>query len=73
MILIGTYGYSAYKRYSEPYRAVLERRNYAKKSYEKIKIGNTYIGGDSNIAVQSMTNTDTRDGNSTVGEQILKT
>ena len=36
-----------------------------KATREKIKIGNTYIGGDSNIAVQSMTNTDTRDVNST--------
>ncbi|GAA0122096.1 MAG: flavodoxin-dependent (E)-4-hydroxy-3-methylbut-2-enyl-diphosphate synthase [Clostridium argentinense] len=42
-----------------------------RKATRKIKIGNTYIGGDSNIAVQSMTNTDTRDVNSTV-EQILR-
>lgn len=32
----------------------------------KIKIGSIYIGGDSNIAVQSMTNTDTRDIKNTV-------
>lgn len=38
---------------------------------KKIKIGNTFIGGDSKITVQSMTNTDTRDADATV-EQILK-
>jgi (E)-4-hydroxy-3-methylbut-2-enyl-diphosphate synthase len=37
----------------------------------KIRIGNTYIGGDSSIKVQSMTNTDTRDVSSTVS-QIIK-
>ena len=38
---------------------------------KKIKVGNIYIGGDSKIAVQSMTNTDTRDVEATVN-QILK-
>lgn len=33
---------------------------------KKISIGNTYIGGDSKISVQSMTNTDTRDIESTI-------
>lgn len=37
----------------------------------KVKIGDIYIGGDSKITVQSMTNTDTRDVKATV-EQILK-
>lgn len=33
---------------------------------KKIKVGNLYIGGDAPIVIQSMTNTDTRDVNSTV-------
>lgn len=33
---------------------------------KKIKLGNTYIGGDANITVQSMTNTDTRNVQETV-------
>lgn len=33
---------------------------------KKIKVGNTFIGGDSEIAVQSMTNTDTRNVEQTV-------
>ena len=37
----------------------------------KVKVGNAYIGGDSNITVQSMTNTDTRNVESTC-EQISK-
>jgi (E)-4-hydroxy-3-methylbut-2-enyl-diphosphate synthase len=40
-----------------------------RKYTQKIKIGDVYIGGDSPITVQSMTNTDTRDVNATV-EQI---
>jgi len=40
------------------------------KATRKIKIGNIYIGGDSKVAVQSMTNTDTRDVDATV-KQIL--
>ncbi|MGL4731639.1 MAG: flavodoxin-dependent (E)-4-hydroxy-3-methylbut-2-enyl-diphosphate synthase [Clostridium sp.] len=38
---------------------------------KRIKIGNIEIGGDSKIAIQSMTNTDTRDVEATVS-QILK-
>lgn len=37
----------------------------------KIRIGNIYVGGDSKISVQSMTNTDTRNIEATVN-QILK-
>lgn len=37
-----------------------------RKLTKKIKIGSTYIGGNEKIAVQSMTNTDTRDIDSTV-------
>lgn len=33
---------------------------------KKVKVGNIYIGGDSKISVQSMTNTDTRDVEATV-------
>ena len=33
---------------------------------KKIKLGNTYVGGDANITVQSMTNTDTRNVQATV-------
>lgn len=33
---------------------------------KKVKVGNTFIGGDSKIAVQSMTNTDTRNVEQTV-------
>lgn len=33
---------------------------------KKIKVGNTYIGGDANITVQSMTNTDTRNAGETI-------
>lgn len=36
---------------------------------KKIKVGNTYIGGDALITVQSMTNTDTRNAKKTI-EQI---
>lgn len=40
-----------------------------RKETRKIKIGNkTFIGGDSRITVQSMTNTDTRDVESTVNQ-----
>jgi len=42
-----------------------------RKNTRKIKIGDIYIGGDSPVTVQSMTNTDTRDVESTVS-QILK-
>jgi Lrp/AsnC family leucine-responsive transcriptional regulator len=42
-----------------------------RKETKKIKIGSIYIGGNSPITVQSMTNTDTRDSAKTT-EQILK-
>lgn len=42
-----------------------------RKITKKIKLGNMYVGGDSIISVQSMTNTDTRDVTATVN-QILK-
>jgi len=42
-----------------------------RKKTKKIKLGDTFIGGDSSITVQSMTNTDTRDVDKTVN-QILK-
>lgn len=35
---------------------------------KKIKVGDIFIGGDSPITVQSMTNTDTRDVNSTIAQ-----
>jgi len=41
-----------------------------RKVTRKIKIGNIYVGGDSKISVQSMTNTDTRNIEATV-KQIL--
>jgi (E)-4-hydroxy-3-methylbut-2-enyl-diphosphate synthase len=42
-----------------------------RKDTRKIKVGNIFIGGDSSVKVQSMTNTDTRDVEATVS-QILK-
>jgi len=42
-----------------------------RKKTKKIKLGDTFIGGDSKITVQSMTNTDTRDVDKTVN-QILE-
>lgn len=39
-----------------------------RKETKKIKIGNIYIGGNSPITVQSMTNTDTRDSIKTIGQ-----
>lgn len=42
-----------------------------RKNTNKVKIGNLTVGGDSPILIQSMTNTDTRDFDSTI-EQILK-
>lgn len=38
---------------------------------KKIKVGNKFVGGDSPVSVQSMTNTDTRDSASTI-EQIKR-
>lgn len=46
------------------------RYNDVRRKTKKIKIGNTTIGGDSPIAIQSMTNTDTCDKRATL-EQIL--
>jgi (E)-4-hydroxy-3-methylbut-2-enyl-diphosphate synthase len=37
-----------------------------RKETKKIKVGNIFVGGNSDISVQSMTNTDTKDVNSTV-------
>jgi (E)-4-hydroxy-3-methylbut-2-enyl-diphosphate synthase len=42
-----------------------------RKRTKKIRLGDTFIGGDSKITVQSMTNTDTRDIDKTVS-QILE-
>jgi (E)-4-hydroxy-3-methylbut-2-enyl-diphosphate synthase len=42
-----------------------------RKDTRQIKVGNIFIGGDSSVKVQSMTNTDTRDVVATVS-QILK-
>jgi (E)-4-hydroxy-3-methylbut-2-enyl-diphosphate synthase len=42
-----------------------------RKDTRQIKVGNIFIGGDSSVKVQSMTNTDTRDVEATVS-QILK-
>ena len=39
-----------------------------RKKTKKIKLGNIYVGGDSPITVQSMTNTDTRDAISTAAQ-----
>lgn len=35
---------------------------------KKIKVGNTYVGGDSKITIQSMTNTDTRNVKETISQ-----
>jgi len=40
-----------------------------RKITRKVKVGSVYVGGDSNISIQSMTNTDTRDAKKTL-EQI---
>lgn len=45
--------------------------HYLRRPTHTVKIGNTIIGGDNPIAIQSMTNTDTADTESSV-EQILK-
>lgn len=39
-----------------------------RKNTRKIRVGNVFVGGDSKITVQSMTNTDTRDVVSTVNQ-----
>lgn len=40
-----------------------------RKETRKVKVGSMYVGGDSNVSIQSMTNTDTRDVKKTI-EQI---
>ena len=45
--------------------------NEIRRKTKKLKIGNIYIGGDSPIAIQSMTNTDTCDREATL-KQILR-
>ena len=42
--------------------------NEIRKKTKKIPVGSTYIGGDSKIAIQSMTNTDTCDAEATVNQ-----
>ena len=42
--------------------------NYIRRKTNKIKIGNTFIGGDAPIAIQSMTNTDTHDAAATLAQ-----
>ncbi|MFA9398415.1 MAG: flavodoxin-dependent (E)-4-hydroxy-3-methylbut-2-enyl-diphosphate synthase [Clostridiaceae bacterium] len=37
---------------------------------KKIKVGNIYVGGDSPVSVQSMTNCDTRDYNKTIAQVL---
>ena len=49
-----------------PYRKIKRRKT------KKIKVGNVEVGGDSRIAIQSMTNTITSDVKSTI-LQILET
>ena len=42
--------------------------NEIRRKTKKIKIGNSFIGGDSPIAIQSMTNTDTHNIDATVAQ-----
>lgn len=42
-----------------------------RKKTRKVKLGNMFVGGDSEVSVQSMTNTDTRDAEKTI-RQILE-
>ncbi len=39
-----------------------------RKPTRKVKVGSIYVGGDSPISIQSMTNTDTRDVKSTLNQ-----
>ena len=39
-----------------------------RKQTKKVKVGNVYIGGDSSVSIQSMTNTDTRDVEATLDQ-----
>ena len=45
-----------------------DRFAFEKKKTRKVKVGDVYVGGDSRVTVQSMTNTDTRDVNATVAQ-----
>lgn len=49
----------------------MENLYFGRKSTRKIRVGDKFIGGDSPITIQSMTNTDTRDAAATI-EQIKK-
>ena len=42
--------------------------NEIRRKTNRIRIGNTYIGGDSKIAIQSMTNTDTHNADATLAQ-----
>ena len=44
--------------------------NEIRRNTKKIKVGNTYIGGDAKISVQSMTNTDTHDVDATYAQVL---
>ncbi len=39
-----------------------------RKLTRKVKVGSIYVGGDSPISIQSMTNTDTRDAKNTLNQ-----
>ena len=45
-----------------------DRFAFEKKKTRKVKVGDVYVGGDSRVTVQSMTNTDTRDVDATVAQ-----
>ena len=47
---------------------VKESFAFEKKKTRKVKVGDVYVGGDSRVTIQSMTNTDTRDVNATVAQ-----
>lgn len=46
----------------------MENRYFGRKQTKKIRVGDIFIGGDSPITVQSMTNTDTRDAAATIDQ-----
>ena len=39
-----------------------------RKITRKVKVGNVYVGGDAQVSIQSMTNTDTRDAEATLAQ-----
>ena len=39
-----------------------------RKITRKVKVGSVYVGGDSPVSIQSMTNTDTRDVEATLAQ-----